>query len=119
MVKDMAAPKGWLWVLSVLLVLSAACGGDSGSLISQGPVSDRMIVTEVQVSDDGERVEYITVRTDDGEELSMRLGEDIDPEMWMPPHLLSHVGLGKSLGLKIGVTYVRTSESIIATELSE
>lgn len=117
--KGMAVPIGWLHVLTILLMLSAACGGNPGNLISQGPVSDRVIVTDVQVSADGERVEYITVRTDDGKELSLRLGVDIDPEMWLPPHLLSHIGLGKSLGLKIGVTYVRTSESIIATELSE
>ena len=119
MVKVLAVPKGWLWVLTILLVVSAACRGELGASISQEPVSARVIVTDVRVSADGERVEYITVRTDDGKELSLRLGEDIDPEMWLPPHLLSHVGLGKSLGLKIGVTYVRTSESIIATELSE
>ena len=117
--KGMAVPIGWLHILSILLVLSAACGGEPGAAFSQEPVSDRVIVTGVQVSADGESVEYITVRTDDGKELSLRLGEDIDPEMWLPSHLLSHVGLGKSLGLKIGITYVRTSDSMIATELSE
>jgi len=109
----MAVPKGWLWVLSMLFVLATACS------ISQGPVSVRVIVTDGQVSADGEKVEFITVRTEDGKELSLRMGEDIDPEMWRPRHLLSHVGLGKSLGLKIGVTYVQTSESAVATVLTE
>lgn len=56
---------------------------------------------------------------DDGEELTMRLGDEIEPEIWDPPHLLSHAGLGKSLGLKIGVTYVRRTDSVIVTQLSE
>lgn len=60
--KDMAVPKGWFWVLSILFVLSTACS------ISQGPVSARVIVTDVQVSADGEKVEFITVRTEDGNE---------------------------------------------------
>ena len=65
------------------------------------------------------RVESITVLMDDGEELTMRLGDEIEPEIWGPPHLLSHAGLGKSLGLKIGVTYVRRTDSVIVTQLSE
>ena len=115
----LAVHTWWLCVLTSLIVLSAACGGNPANSISQGPVSARVIVTDVQVSDDGEKVEYITVRTEDGKEFSLRLGEDIDPEMWLPPHLLSHVGLGKSLGLKIGVTYISTSGTMIVTELSE
>ena len=62
-----------LYVLAMLIMVSAACGVDPGALISRGPVSTRVIVTDVQVSDDGEKVEYITVRTDDGKELSLRL----------------------------------------------
>jgi hypothetical protein len=117
--KRMAAPIGWLHVLTILIMLSAACGGDPRSLISQGPVSASVIITDVQVSADGDKVEVITIRTDEGKEISLRLGEDIDLEMWRPQHMLSHVGLGKSLGLKIGVTYIRTSGTMIVTELSE
>ena len=56
---------------------------------------------------------------DDGEELTVRLGDEIEPEIWDPPHLPSHAGLGKSLGLKIGVTYVRRTDSMIVTQLSD
>ena len=108
-----------LWVVPILLHIATGCGGGSDSPSPMGPVSARVIVTDVQVSADGNRVESITVVTDDGEELTMRLGEGIEAAMWGPPHLLSHAGLGKSLGLKIGDTYVRTTNSVIATQLSE
>lgn len=103
----------------VLMVAVAACGGYPQKPISDDPVSARVIVTEVRLSPDQSRVDSITVRTDDGRELSMRLSEDIDPAMWEPLHLQSHQGLGKSLGLKIGVTYLHTPEGIVATALSE
>lgn len=108
-----------LCVIPILLVVSATCGGNSEAAAPREPVSARVIVTDVQVSADGERVEYITVRIDDDKELSLRLGENIDPAIWGPSHLLSHAGLGKSLGLKIGVTYVQTAESVVAIELTE
>lgn len=101
------------------MVAVAACGGYPQEPISDDPVSARVIVTEVRLSPDQSRVDSITVRTDDGRELSMRLSEDIDPAMWEPLHLQSHQGLGKSLGLKIGVTYLHTPEGIVATALSE
>ncbi len=109
-----------LWAVPTVLVLVVACGGSSETPTSREPVSARVIVTDVQISaDDDNRVESITVVTDDGEELTMRLGEGIEPAMWSPPHLLTHVGLGETLGIKIGVTYVRTTDSLIATQLSE
>ncbi len=108
-----------LWAVPILLVhIAGVCGGSSETLNS--PVSARVIVTDVQISaDDGNKVESITVVTDDGEELTMRLGEGIEPAMWGPPHLLSHAALGESLGLKIGVTYIHTTESLIVTHLLE
>ena len=108
-----------LSVIAVLLVVWAACGGGSEATAPREPVSARVLVMDVQVSADGERVESITVRTDDDKEIAMRLGDNIDPAIWGPLHLLSHAGLGKSLGLKIGVTYVETSESVVAIELTE
>ena len=102
-----------LWAVAILLIIAAGCGESSEIM------SARVIVTDVQVSADHKRVESITVITDDGEELTMRLGDEIEPEIWGPSHLLSHVGLGKSLGLKIGVTYVHTPDWVIATQLSE
>ncbi len=108
-----------LWAVLILLVIAAACGGSSETPDPQEPVSARVIVTDVQVSADDQRVESITVLTDDGEELTMRLGDEIEPAIWGPSHLLSHAGLGKSLGLKIGVTYVHATNSLIATQLSE
>jgi len=76
-------------------------------------------VTDVQVSPDETTVESITVLTDDGDEITMKLGAEIEPLAWGPPHLPSHAGLGRSLGLKIEVTYVRTEESVTAINLSE
>ena len=108
-----------LRAVPILLVIAAACGGSPETPIPQETVSARVIVTDVQVSADDKRVESITVLTDDGEELTMRLGDEIEPAIWGPSHLLSHAGLGKSLGLKIGVTYVYTTDSMIATQLSE
>ncbi len=115
-----AVPKAlMLWAAPIMLIAGAACGGSSETTVSDEPVSARVIVTDVQVSADDERVEYITVLTDDGEEITMKLGEEIEPAAWGPSHLLSHAALGKTLGLKIEVTYVRTDESVTATQLSE
>ena len=111
MIKSMAVP--------IMLVAGAAFGGSSDIVISQEPVSARVFVTDVQVSIDETRVESITVVTDDREKITMILGREIDPAAWDPSYLLSHAGLGKSLGLKIEVTYVRTDESVTATKLSE
>ena len=96
-----------------LMGLLVACGGST-----QEPVSARVIVTNVEVSIDGDRVESITVRTDAGRELPMRLSDGIDPAAWAPAHLQGHQGLGE-LGVKIGVTYIQTSEGIIVTDLFE
>jgi len=106
-------------LIPVLVVVVAACGGNSQDAVTDEPTSARVIVTGVQVSPDGDRVESITIRTDEGKDLQMRLGENIDPAMWEPLHLQSHQGLGESLGLKIGVTYMQTPEGIVATALSE
>ena len=85
----------------ILRVIVAACGGSSETSIPQEPVSARVIVTHAQVSADDKRVEFITVLTNDGEELTMRLGDEIEPAIWGPSHLLSHADLDKSLGLKL------------------
>ena len=92
-----------LWLLPVLLIIAAACGGGSENPIPQEPVSARVIVTDVQVSADDKLVESIKVLTDDGDELVLRMGDELEPSIWGPSHLLSHSGLGKSLGLKISV----------------
>ena len=55
-------------------------------------MSARVIVTDVQVSADDKMVESITVLTDDGEELTMRLGNEIERTIWSPSHLLSQAG---------------------------
>ena len=105
--------------IPVLMMVVAACGGSSQDGVTDEPTSARVIVIGVQVSSDGQRVESITIRTDEGKDLQMRLGKNIDPAMWEPLHLQSHQGLGESLGLKIGVTYMQTPEGIVATALSE
>lgn len=101
-----------------LTVVMAACGGNAQEIVSDEPVTARVIVTNVEVSTDAGRVVSITVRTDDGRELPMRLADDIDPADWAPLHLQGHQGLGE-LGVKIGVTYRQTPEGIVATALSE
>ena len=66
-------------LIPVLMVVVAAGGGNSQEVVADEPVAARVIVKEVQVSPDGGRVESITIRTDDGEDLYLRLGENIDP----------------------------------------
>lgn len=120
MFKVKAVPKAlMLWAVPVMLVAGAACGGKSETTVYDEPVTARVIVTDVRVSADETRVESITVLMDDGEEITMKLGQEIEPAAWGPPHLLTHAGLGNSLGLKIEVTYVRGKESVTATNLSE
>ena len=53
------------------------------------PRTLRVIVTDVQVSADDKRVESIIVLTDDAEELTTRLGHEIESAIWGPSHLLS------------------------------
>ena len=108
-----------LLVVPIMIAVAAACGGSADTTVYDQPVSARVVVTDVQVSPDETRVESITVLTDDGEEITMKLGAEIEPLAWGPPHLLSHAGLGKSLGLKIEVTYVRTGDSVTVIKLSE
>lgn len=64
-----AVPLRGLCATSILLVVLAACGGGSEAAVPQGPISARVIVTDVQVSADGERVEYITVSIDDDKKI--------------------------------------------------
>ena len=94
-----------------LLLVSAACGGSP-----QGLVSTRVIVTAIVVSEDGQRVESIDIRTADDEELTLELSDGIDPAAWSPEHLQGHVGAGQ-IGIQIGVKY--SSDSMVATELFE
>ena len=108
-----------LWVSAIMLAAGAACGGSTETTDYGQPVSARVVVTDVQLSPDESTVESITVLTDDGEEITMKLGAEIEPLAWGPSHLLSHAGLGKSLGLKIEVTYIRTGDSVTAIKLSE
>ena len=107
-----------IFVAAVVLVALVACSNGSAQLpVSDEPIFAKAIVTSVVVSEDKSRAESITVRIDE-DEVAMRLSEDIDPALWGPQHLLGHVLAGE-LGITIGVTYVVTSEGVIAIELSE
>ena len=108
-----------LWVVPIMISVAAACGGSADTAVNDQPVSARVVVTDVQVSSDKTSVESTTVVTDDGDEITMKLGTEIEPLAWGPLHLLSHAGLGKSLGLKIDVTYFRTGDSVTVIKLSE
>ena len=103
--------------LIVFLALISVAGGCGGG--SEGPVSGRVIVENIKVSLDGNLVESIMVRTEDGKELTLRLSEEIDPSVWSPQHLQGHVQGGKRLGLTIGVQYLETDEDRVATGLFE
>ena len=82
---------------------------------SAGPVSMRVLIVDVGVSDDGETVGSMTLRTQEGEEFRLRLSDDIDPLVWNPRHLQGH----QQTRTRIGVTYVETAEGKVVTELTE
>lgn len=109
-----------VFLTSIFVMLSPACGVGSSeeSISSKEPATAKVIVIDVQVSDDGDAVESITVETDEGRKISMRLSDDIDPSLWGPSHLLGHLQASE-FGIQIGVTYVRTPDGVVATELSE
>ena len=108
-----------LCVVLVVVVALVACSRSSAQLpVSDEPVFAKVIVTDVVLSEDESQVESITVRIDDGDEVQMRMDDDIDLTLWGPRHLLGHVQAG-TLGITIGVTYVVTSEGVIAIEFSE
>ena len=94
-----------------------SCGnGDNGS---EGPISVRAIVTALELSNDGLKVETITIRTEEGDVLSLRISDEIDPTVWSPVHLEGHIQLGQGLGFTIGVRYQESSDQKVAVELSE
>ena len=69
-----------LFVVPVVLVIIAACSAGSVQLpVSDDPVFAKVIVTNLVISEDESRVESITARIDDGDEVDMRLSSDIDP----------------------------------------
>ena len=90
---------------STLAVFAVACGSNSQEPASDEPVSARVVVRAIEVSAEGDRVESITVLTDDGKELTMILDDTIDPVMWGPRHLQVHIEAGKTLGFKRSESY--------------
>ena len=109
-----------LFVVPILLVTLTVCGeGSSEELPLNESIFAKVIVTDVQLSADDETVESITVRTvEEDRDITMRFGDDIDPTIWGPSHLLGHVQSGK-FGIQIGVTYIRTPDGVVVTEFSE
>ena len=105
--------------LAVLGMAAAACGGAEPTVAetptSAGPVSIRVLIVDVDVSDDGEAVGSMTLRTLEGEEFRLRLSDDIDSLLWSPRHLQGH----QQTQTQIGVTYVETAEGKVVTGLSE
>ena len=121
MTRTCIAPKSIGVIISlVALVLLTSCGnGGNGGNGSEGPVSVRAIVTAIELSEDGLKVETITIRIDEEDELSLRISDEIDPTVWSPVHLQGHVQLGQGLGFTIGVRYQDSSDQKVAVELSE
>lgn len=109
-----------LGLIGTLVALATACGGSVPEAPeSNEPVSARVVVKAVTVSSEGDRVESITVLTDDGEELTMPLDDGIDPLIWGPRHLQGHIQIGETLGFKIGIRYVKTRDGTVVIELNE
>ena len=61
-------------ITGLMMVVLAACGGSTQDGVTDEPTTARVLVTEVQVSSAGDRIESITIRTDEGKDLHMRLG---------------------------------------------
>ena len=101
--------------LVIFLAITLLAGGRG--LRSEGP--GRVIVEEIKVSPDGQRVESIMVQADDGKELSLRPSEVFDPAVWSPQHLQGHVQGAKNLVLTIGIDYMETGEGGSAARLFE
>lgn len=101
-------------VMGLALVGVAACAGGP-----TGPVDVRGVVTEVQVSEDGQRVTSIVLRTESGDVLALALGDRIDPTIWDAKHLEGHLRLGETLGFTIGVTYTGEEGERVAIQLIE
>ena len=105
---------------SILVVFAVACGSSAPQEPeSNEPVSARVVVKAIKVSAEGDRVESITVVTDNGKELTLILDDAIDPAMWGPRHLQGHIEAGKTLGFKVGIKYIRTRDGNVVTELAE
>ena len=106
-------------IVGTATVAAAACGGGEPTVAetptAAGPVSVRVLIVDVNVSDDGETVRSITLRTQEGEEFRLRLSDDIDPLVWNPRHLQGH----QQTRTQIGVTYLQTAEGKVVTELTE
>ena len=67
----------------------------------------------VEISGDGETVSSITVRTQEGQESRLRLGDEIDPLVWSQRHFQGH----QQKRTQIGVKY--KSDEKVAIELFE
>ena len=106
-----------LWTL---VVVAEACGRSaSQETESDEPISTKVVVKAIKVTSEGDQVESITVLIDDWNEVTMPLADGIDPAMWGPRHLQSHIQLGKTLGFKIGIKYIQTPDGGVVIELIE
>ena len=82
-----------LAMASVILMFWSGCGGSSQEPRSDEPFFSRMVVTEMRLSADGDRVETVNVPTDGGEDLSLSLSQDIDSIAWSAKHISGHIRL--------------------------
>ena len=108
-----------LILIAILAILPAGCGSSSQEPLSDGPSVARVVVTKLQLSPDGGKVESITVRTDESENFSLMLSENIDLDTWSPRHLEGHIQLGGTIGATIGVKYIQATDGKVAFELTE
>lgn len=101
------------------MAAAAACGGTGLPTDLSSPVTARVLVTGVALDANGNRVDWISVRTESGDTFRLKIGPAIEPSDWDPKHLQGHQGLGESLGFTIGVTFAEGEDSLTALELAE
>ena len=105
---------------TLVFTVVAACGSGAGPPLDLStPVAARVVVTGVELTPDGVRVDWISVRTESGDTYRLKIGSNIEPSDWDPKHLQSHQSLGESLGFTIGVTFAEGEAGLTALELVE
>ncbi len=108
-----------IWLAVVLLIapiVTIGCGrtAEEESAKAQ-PVSVRATITAIRPAADGTSVASLTITTQGGNVFEVRIGDQIDPNIWGLPHFQGH----KRLGGPIGVTYQQTSQGMVVVEFFE
>ena len=112
---DMKQAKNKLILLAGVLLIVPMVPIGCGETAKEGVVSVRATVTDVRPAADGQNVASIKIKIEDGKEIEVRIGEQINQTVWGMPHLQGH----RQLGHRIGVKYQETPQGRVAVEFSE